>query len=158
MLRAYIDDKSDGNITRALLLLSRLFASAGEVSCLKFFHKIKEGNHEPFSRSDVCWGDNRRGGINVGVGIALPGPQLLTEHRARPSASYWKEPSQFRCAGAYTAAVGLVAKSHGAGRTKIFFKSRRQRMPLAGGHSTQPPTGRWLCCCWFGSWLPPWAI
>jgi hypothetical protein len=45
-------------------------------------------------------------------------PALLTEHRRRPSASSSQEPSQSHCAGAYTAAVGLVAQSHGAGRTK----------------------------------------
>jgi hypothetical protein len=37
-----------------------------------FMHKHQGGNHEPFSRSDVCWGNNRRSGINVGVGMALP--------------------------------------------------------------------------------------
>ena len=31
---------------------------------------------------------------------------------------YWKEPSQSQCAGAYIAAVGLAATSHGAGRTR----------------------------------------
>ena len=41
-----------------------------------------------------------------------------TAQPARPSASYWEEPSQSQCAGAYTAAVGLVAQSHGAGRTE----------------------------------------
>ena len=40
--------------------------------------------------------------------------RLLTEHRARPLASYLKGRSQFQCAAAYTAAVGLVAKSYGA--------------------------------------------
>ena len=80
------------------------------------------------------------------------------ERRAPPSASYWKEPSQSQCAGAYTAAVGLVAKSHGAGRTSIFLKSRRQRAPLAGGHSAQVPAGPRLCCRWFGSWLHPWPF
>src|SRR5262249_50278130 len=43
---------------------------------------------------------------------------LLTEHRPRPSASSSQEPSQSHCAGAYTAAAGLVAQSHGVGRTK----------------------------------------
>jgi hypothetical protein len=45
-------------------------------------------------------------------------PALLTEHRARPLASYLKGRSQFQCAAAYTAAVGLVAKSYGAGRIR----------------------------------------
>jgi len=31
------------------------------------------GSHEPFSHSDVCWGDDRCSGLNVGVGMALPG-------------------------------------------------------------------------------------
>jgi hypothetical protein len=72
--RAYIDDKSDGNITRAPLLLSRLF-----------IHNIREGDHEPFSHCDVCWGNNRRSGINVGVGMALPGQQSQRSggHRLR---------------------------------------------------------------------------
>ena len=48
---------------------------------------------------------------------------LLTEHPARPSASYLKGRSQFQCAAAYTAAVGLVAKSHGAGRTRTRLSS-----------------------------------
>ena len=39
----------------------------------------------------------------------------------------WKEPSQSQCAGAYTAAVGLVAKSHGAGRTKGRTRAGRER-------------------------------
>ena len=43
------------------------------------------------------------------------------------SASYWKERSQFQCAGAYTAAVGLVAKSHGADRIRIFSLRRPHR-------------------------------
>jgi hypothetical protein len=63
---------------------------------------------------------------------------VLTERRAPPSASYWKEPSQSQCAGAYTAAVGLVAKSHGAGRTRgtTFFaiKSRRLLVSLKQRH------------------------
>ena len=50
-------------------------------------------------------------------------PVVPTEQRAPPSASYWKEPSQSQCAGAYTAAVGLVAKSHGAGRTRFSAES-----------------------------------
>jgi hypothetical protein len=29
---------------------------------------------------------------------------------------------------------------------------------LLGGHCTQPRTGRWMCCRWFGSWLPPWPF
>jgi hypothetical protein len=33
-------------------------------------------------------------------------------------ASYWKEPSQSQCAGVLTAAVGLVAKSYTAARTR----------------------------------------
>src|SRR5262249_62363106 len=45
-------------------------------------------------------------------------PALLTEHRPRPSASSSQEPSQSHCAGVYTAAAGLVAQSHGVGRTK----------------------------------------
>jgi hypothetical protein len=51
-------------------------------------------------------------------------PVVPTERRAPPSVSYWKEPSQSQCAGAYTAAVGLLAKSHGAGRTKVFHRER----------------------------------
>ena len=47
-------------------------------------------------------------------------PVVPTEQRAPLSASYWKGPSQSQCADAYTAAVGLVAKSHGARRTRIF--------------------------------------
>ena len=46
---------------------------------------------------------------------------------ARPSGSYLKGRSQSQCAGAYIAAVGLVAKSHGADRTRIFSLSFRQR-------------------------------
>jgi hypothetical protein len=41
--------------------------------------------------------------------------------------------------------VGLVARSHGAGRTRIFSKSPCERAPLADGHFTHPRTGRWLC-------------
>ena len=47
-------------------------------------------------------------------------PVVPTEQRALPSASYWEGRSQFHCAGAYTAAVELLAQSRGAGRTKIF--------------------------------------
>jgi hypothetical protein len=65
--------------------------------------------------------ESSRGGahrLNVGVGMAIP-----TERRAPPSASYWKEPSQSQCAGAYTAAVALVAQSRGAGRIKFFRRA-----------------------------------
>ena len=132
----------------------RRLTSTASHDDLEFVHKHREGNHEPF-RSDVCWGNNHRRGMNVGVGMALPRPrsQRRIGHDLRRHT--WKERSQFHCAGAYTAAVGLVAQSRGAGRTRIFLKSRRQRAPLAGGHSAQPPTGPWLCCCWLGSWLPP---
>ena len=52
--------------------------------------------------------------------MSQPRAAQPSEHRvaAPPSASYWKGRSQSQCAGAYTAAVGLVAQSHGAGRTK----------------------------------------
>jgi hypothetical protein len=33
----------------------------------------QRGNREPFSHSNVCWGNYRSGGLNVGVGMALPG-------------------------------------------------------------------------------------
>ena len=59
-------------------------------------------------------------------------PALLTEHRAPPSASYLKGPSQFHCVGAYTAAGELVAKSYGAGRTRIFSGSFCQRLEQPG--------------------------
>ena len=49
---------------------------------------------------------------------------VTREQRAPPSASYWKEPSQSQCAGASIAAVGLVAKSHGADPTRIGPSSR----------------------------------
>jgi hypothetical protein len=45
---------------------------------------------------------------------------LLTEHRARPSASSSQERSQSHCAGAYTAEVGPVAESYGAGRIRTY--------------------------------------
>jgi hypothetical protein len=38
--------------------------------------KIREVNHEPFSRGGPCWVDDRCGGVNVGVGISMPGPQF----------------------------------------------------------------------------------
>ena len=85
---------------------------------------IKQGgNHEPFSHSDVCWGNNRCSGLNVGVGYGTAWPVVPTERPAPPSASCWEEPNQSLCAGAYTAAVGLLAQSHGAGRTKISAES-----------------------------------
>ena len=35
---------------------------------------IKQGgNHEPFSHSDLCWGNNCGSGLNVGISVALPG-------------------------------------------------------------------------------------
>jgi hypothetical protein len=86
--------------------------SAGSIA----IHK-QGGNHEPFSHSDVCWGNNRqRPQRRHRHGTAWP--VVPTERRAPPSASYWTGRSQSQCAGAYTAAVGLVAQSHGAGRTK----------------------------------------
>ena len=33
----------------------------------------KSGSHEPFSHSDVYWGDDRCSGFKLGVGMALPG-------------------------------------------------------------------------------------
>jgi hypothetical protein len=103
--RAYIDDKSDGNITRAPPLLSRLF-----------IYNIGEGNHEPFSLGGVCWSNDRCSGLNVGT--AWHCLASSPNEAAPPATSYWKGRSQSQCAGAYTAAVGLVAQSHGAGRTK----------------------------------------
>jgi hypothetical protein len=37
--------------------------------------EIWTGNHEPFSRGDLCWGGNRRSGFNVSIGVSLPSPQ-----------------------------------------------------------------------------------
>jgi hypothetical protein len=39
------------------------------ISCIKF----REDHYGPFSHSDVCWGNYRSGGLNVGVSMALPG-------------------------------------------------------------------------------------
>jgi hypothetical protein len=69
-------------------------------------------------------------------GIAWP--TAPTAHPARPSASYWEGRSQFHCAGAYTAAVGLVAQSHGAGRTKgERLRASRERDARNQPHHTQ---------------------
>jgi hypothetical protein len=54
-------------------------------------------------------------------------PKVPTEHRVPPLVSFWKEPSQSHCAGAYTAAVALVAQSHGAGRTRPPHHKTRNR-------------------------------
>ena len=56
--------------------------------------------------------------------------RALTEHRLRRSASSSQGPSQFQCAGAYTAAVGLVAKSYGAVRTRTEPPSQRTMLAL----------------------------
>jgi hypothetical protein len=69
-------------------------------------------------------------------GIAWP--TAPTAQPARPSASYWEGRSQFHCAGAYTAAVGLVALSHGAGRTKgERLRASRERDARNQPHHTQ---------------------
>ena len=54
-----------------------------------------------------------------------------TVHRARPSASYLKGRSQFLCAAAYTAAVGLVAKSYGAAPTRLILKRAARILKIA---------------------------
>ena len=41
---------------------------------LGFVHKIREGDHEPVFRSGHYWVGDRRSGLNVGIGMALPGP------------------------------------------------------------------------------------
>jgi hypothetical protein len=60
----------------------------------------QEGNHEPFSHSDVRWGNYRSGGINVSVGISLPG--------AQPKRSNWHRLRHHTGKGA----VNLVAPVH----------------------------------------------
>jgi hypothetical protein len=40
------------------------------ISCIN----IREGNYEPFSHSDVCRGNNRCSGLDIGISLALPGP------------------------------------------------------------------------------------
>jgi hypothetical protein len=59
-------------------------------------------------------------------------------HRARPSASYLKGRSQFLCAAAYTAAVGLVAKSYGAARTRLILKRAIDARILKIAQSVEP--------------------
>ena len=68
MSRACIDDKSEGNITRAPPLLSRLFSLGGEVLLITSRRVIMSR----FLIAIFVGATVAGSGLNVGVGMALP--------------------------------------------------------------------------------------
>jgi hypothetical protein len=95
--RACIDVKSDGNITRALPLLS----SGLNVG-------VRTERRAPPSASylkrALLWRHTGKGAVNFIAPLCTVAKKLghpITQRRAPPSASYWKGRSQFHCAAVH---------------------------------------------------------